>query len=238
MDRYAGWYERAAPPAPDLRYAEWLAHAEAEVGAGRLLEVGAGCGGFVHAALRRGWDVAATEVSLSGLDELRRTQAAVFAGDLTEADYPRGSFDLVVSLEVLEHLPDPMSHLREYLRVTRPGGLLLLTTPNFRGFSARCLGLRWRVVTPEHLCYFSPQTLIAGLRKAGYQQIRVRSRSLDISTWRASLHGASPQFDPYASARLRDTVESSGTLRPLKEAVNAVLGATGLGDSLLAWARP
>jgi len=237
VDRYAHDYERAAPPAPDARYAEWLAHAEAEVGVGRLLEVGAGRGGFVRNALRRGWATSATEVSLSGLEELRRTEATVFAGDVTEAGYPGAHFDLVVSLEVLEHLPDPMAHLREFLRITRPGGLLLLTTPNFRGLSGRWLGLRWRVVTPEHLGYFSPPTLTGALREAGYQRIQVRSRSLDISTWRSSLRSATPHFDPHASARLRDSVECSGTLRPLKEAVNAVLDITGLGDSLLAWAR-
>jgi len=236
-DRYARYHEGAAPPPPDVRYAEWLGRAEAEVGIGRLLEVGAGRGAFVRAALRRGWATSATEVSRSGLDELRRTEAAVFAGDVTEAGYPDAYFDLVVSLEVLEHLPEPMSHLRESRRITRPGGLLLVTTPNIRGLSGRFLGLRWRVVTPEHLGYFSPPTLIGALGHAGYRQVRVRSRSLDISTWQASFRSTTPRFDPQASACLRDAVESSGTLRLIKETVNAVLGATGLGDSLLAWAR-
>ncbi len=45
------------------------------------------------------------------------------------------------------------------------------------------------------------------------------------------------RFDPEASARLRDSVEGRPALRAAKEAVNVVLGWTGLGDSLLLWAR-
>lgn len=236
-EQYAHYYDRAAPPAPDGRYGEWLARAEVELGVGRLLEVGAGRAGFVRVALGRGWSVSATEVSRSGLEELRRTEAAVFAGDMTEASYPDAYFDLLVCLEVLEHLPAPMSHLEEFYRITRPGGLLLLTTPNFRGISGRLLSMRWRVVTPEHVGYFSPSTLTQALTRAGYRRVRVRSRSLDISTWGASLRSTTPQFDPHASACLRDAVESSGVLRRAKEAVNAALRVTGLGDSLLAWAR-
>jgi ubiquinone/menaquinone biosynthesis C-methylase UbiE len=204
---------------------------------GRLLEVGAGRAGFVRVALSRGWRVSATEVSLSGLEQLRRTTANVFAGDVVQARYPEEHFDLVVCLEVLEHLPRPMDQLHEFFRVTRPGGLLLLTTPNVKGLSGRCLGMRWRVVTPEHVGYFSPRTLRRALHRVGYRQVSVRSRSLDVSTWRASVRSNTPQFDPCASACLRDSVESSTVLRHLKETVNVGLRVTGLGDSLLARAR-
>jgi SAM-dependent methyltransferase len=236
-EQYAHYYNGAAPPAPDARYHDWLSRVERTVGVGRLVEVGAGRAGFVRVALARGWAVSATEVSLSGLEELRRTRAHVFAGDVTEANYPDGCFDLVVSLEVVEHLPSPMQHLREFYRITRPGGLLLLTTPNLQGLSGRSLGMRWRVVTPEHLGYFCPRTLRRALEHVGYRHVRVGSRSLDVSTWRASTRSATPRFDPNASAALRDAVEGSPVLRWSKEAVNAVLRATGLGDSLLAWGR-
>ena len=66
-----------------------------------------------------------------------------------------------------------------------PGGLLLLTTPNFGGLSRRMFGLRWRAVAGEHLGYFEPRTLAAALRNAGYARADVRSRTLDVSTWRA-----------------------------------------------------
>lgn len=235
---YEGYYCGAPPPAPERRYEEWLARAEREVGRGRLLEIGAGSGGFVRVALRRGWSVDATEVSGSGLERLRETGARVFAGDLASAAYADAAFDLVVSLEVVEHLPDPLPHLRETCRVLRRGGLLLLTTPNFEGLSRRWIGLRWRVVDPEHMGYFTPRTLKKVLQDAGYGRVSVRSRSLDVSTWKTAVQGNGvARFDPEASARLRDRVESSPWLRVAKEAVNVALGVTGMGDSLLAWAQ-
>ena len=237
-DRYRGYFAAPSPPAPEARYRQWLAEAEAIVGRGRLLEVGAGMGGLVRVAVSRGWKVDATEVSERGLAALRETGVAVFAGDLTAADYGEAQFDLVVSVEVLEHVPAPLVHLREMWRVTRPGGLLILTTPNFHGLSRRWLGVRWRVIDPEHLGYFTSTTLSRLLREVGYTSVRVTSRTLDVLSWRRGPGpaGVTP-FDPHASARLRDAVEGSRILRLGKSALNRVLRVSGLGDSLLVWAR-
>jgi hypothetical protein len=66
----------------------------------------------------------------------------------------------------------------------------------------------------------------------------VSARSLDVLSWRrCSDPEGVARFDPHASARLRDTVEGSRGLRFGKAVVNAALQVTGLGDSLLAWAR-
>ena len=239
-ERYRHYYRGDPPPAPEYRYDEWLAEAEGRIGRGRLLEVGAGRGGFVRVALRRGWSVVANEVSETGLSELRRTRAEIAAGTVEDARFADARFDLVVTLEVLEHLPAPSSHLQELARITRPGGLLLLTTPNFNGLSRRFLGTRWRVVDPGHIGYFTPSTLGAALHRAGYTPLTVRSRSLDIASWRRTLTRGRKEivtFDPHGSARLRDAVQGKPALRFAKESLNAMLGLTGLGDSLLAWAR-
>ena len=44
--------------------------------------------------------------------------------------FPNDSFDLVTSFQVLEHVPDPIAYLREIRRVARPGGTVILATPN------------------------------------------------------------------------------------------------------------
>lgn len=207
-ERYETDYHAFAPAAPVMRYQQWLERAEGLVGRGHVLEIGAGSGGFVQAALARGWKVDANEVSDSGLEMLRRTAAAV-------------------------------EQLREMWRVTRPGGLLILTTPNFDGLSRRWLGVRWRVVDPEHLGYFTRGTLSRVLREVGYTFVDVRSRSLDVLSWRRARGGSSgvARFDPHASARLREAVQGSRILRFGKALGNGVIGASGLGDSLIAWAR-
>jgi SAM-dependent methyltransferase len=53
--------------------------------------------------------------------------------------YPDAAFDLVVSMDVIEHVPDPVPWTREALRVLRPGGILFLTTPNYGSLSLRVI---------------------------------------------------------------------------------------------------
>ena len=239
-ERYRHYHRGTPPAAPEYRYEAFLAEAERRIGRGQMLEVGAGRGGFVRVAVRRGWSVCANEVSDTGLEQLRETGAEVVTGPVERAGFASQRFDFVVSLEVLEHLHEPAAHLRELARITRPGGLLLLTTPNFGGLSRRRLGLRWRVIDPEHVGYFTPRTLRSALREAGYTRPQIRSRSLDISTWsrpRASAERETiARFDPQASAELRDAIQSRPLLRMAREAANVMLSVTGLGDALVAWA--
>jgi SAM-dependent methyltransferase len=236
-EHYNHYYDAEMPAAPDRRYEEWLAEAEAAVGRGRLLEVGAGSGAFSRVAIRRGWSVDATEVSASGLRLLRETGATVHAGDLSALRLPAATFDLVVSLEVVEHLADPGAHLEELGRLTRPAGLLLLTTPNYGGLSRQLLGMRWRVIDPEHLGYFTAGTLWHALERAGFARVSVRSRTLDVTTWKAALRGNQrPRFDPHSAAAARDRLDRSRLLTVAKDSVNTILRLTQLGDTLLAWA--
>ncbi|MGC4090962.1 MAG: methyltransferase domain-containing protein [Polyangiaceae bacterium] len=73
----------------------------------------------------------------------RRYGARIAAADVTvpgaPLPYADGSFDLVVSMDVVEHVPNPAPWLHEALRVVRPGGTLFLTTPNYGSLSLRVL---------------------------------------------------------------------------------------------------
>lgn len=59
----------------------------------------------------------------------RRVPAWVRAGDVTALRFETASLDAVISLDVLEHVPDYRAALREFARVSRPGGQLVLSVP-------------------------------------------------------------------------------------------------------------
>jgi SAM-dependent methyltransferase len=91
---------------------------------GRLLDVG--CGSKPYADLLTsaesyvGLDTAATMHGLERVDVVGTALALPFHA---------GRFDSVLCTEVLEHTPEPLAALQEIWRVTKPGGLLLLTVP-------------------------------------------------------------------------------------------------------------
>lgn len=101
--------------------------------AARVLELGAG-GGFLGVELRRlGFrNLTLSDFTATALAALReRAPAArLVAADATQLPFADGAFDIVISSDVLEHLPDADAHLAEVARVLVPGGRYYLKTPN------------------------------------------------------------------------------------------------------------
>jgi 2-polyprenyl-3-methyl-5-hydroxy-6-metoxy-1,4-benzoquinol methylase len=71
--------------------------------------------------------------------------------------FQEGTFDLVVSLHMVEHLPDPENFLAETSRVLRPGGILAIATPNPEGIGASIMGSRWGGWCDDHISLKSPE---------------------------------------------------------------------------------
>jgi len=103
-------------------------------GRGRALEVGPGSGVYLPVLARLFPEVTALDLEEAYLSEARRyaeTHPAlnVIAGDITRAQFPDGFFDLILCTEVVEHIPDVTAAVREMYRLLRPGGVLVLSTP-------------------------------------------------------------------------------------------------------------
>jgi 2-polyprenyl-3-methyl-5-hydroxy-6-metoxy-1,4-benzoquinol methylase len=164
-NEYNDWHQRVFDSAP--------AHADEEspwyklvleylvsVEGKRVLEVACGRGGFAkllasRGAVMFGADFSETALRIAQSKVPANRERAVHIGlaqaDAQQLPYADESFDIVVSCETIEHLPDPGSALKELARVCRTGGLLYLTTPNY--FNAMGLYqiyacLRGRTATP------------------------------------------------------------------------------------------
>ena len=84
------------------------------------------------------------DIDPRALSVARELHGAAIAGTDTltpgaPLPYPSAHFDAVVSMDVVEHLVDPLPWLQDALRVLKPGGLLFLTTPNYASHSLRMI---------------------------------------------------------------------------------------------------
>lgn len=98
--------------------------------------------------------------------------------------YADGTFDIVVSMDVIEHVPEPAPWLDEAARVLRPGGVLFLTTPNYASLSlklleataleavARLQGFSRKNLHPSKM---TPEKIASLLEQSHCDRIKVRS---------------------------------------------------------------
>jgi 2-polyprenyl-3-methyl-5-hydroxy-6-metoxy-1,4-benzoquinol methylase len=120
-------------------------------------------------------DPKAAEAARSVCDE-------VLVGDVETMELPfeAGSFDVVLCGDLIEHLRDPGSFLAGVRPLIRPGGRLVLTTPNVANWAMR-LGLlagRWRytdrgILDRTHTHLFTRATLRETLEAAGYRIVEL-----------------------------------------------------------------
>lgn len=144
-DEYDRWHDRydvdreADTPWHRLVFAHL--DVERDLRGKRVMEIACGRGGF--AAKLAGCAsppraLIAADFSLSAVKKGRdfARDVSVIHWEVVDAQslsHPSESFDTVISCETVEHLPDPQKALTEFARVLKPGGRLLLTTPNYMG---------------------------------------------------------------------------------------------------------
>ena len=82
---------------------------------------------------------------------LRASTTHIVLADAQGLPLRSGSIDIVVAMQVIEHVPDPEVMLAEIRRILAPHGTLILTTPNTDSIAARRLGAKWRGFRPDHV---------------------------------------------------------------------------------------
>jgi 2-polyprenyl-3-methyl-5-hydroxy-6-metoxy-1,4-benzoquinol methylase len=99
----------------------------------RLLEAGCGAGDFLHAA-KPLYDVYGFDLSEAGVSRARARNPElaerIWAGTLEDQALPGESFDGICLWDVIEHVWDPLAVMRQLVDYLKPGGKLLLSTPN------------------------------------------------------------------------------------------------------------
>ena len=163
-------------------------------GEGSILDVGCGAGAFLEFAQKRGWEVAGTDVVVT--DVVRKSGAKVWEGKLSGIPFTTEQFSTIRFNHVLEHTQNPLIELQRARSLIADGGAILIGVPNIAGFSIRLKSLQSRMGLKDHnwkhygalhhLWFFTPSTLAALVRAAGFEVLAwetpVTDRS-DRSGW-------------------------------------------------------
>lgn len=170
------WQKQLWPPRKALRWIEEF------VSSGNILDVGCSWGKtlrrlneqFVPYGIEIGAEMAHTA------DEYARSRG----GRVLHADALAGLrafeddwFDGVLMQSYLEHETQPLPALKQTARVVKPGGHLIVKVPNYGTWNRAIRGDRWCGFRfPDHVNYFTPQTLRAVLQRAGFEIARFGAR--------------------------------------------------------------
>jgi SAM-dependent methyltransferase len=175
----------------------------------RLIDVGAHVGQFVAAARSRGWQAEGIELNPTTAAYAReRTGATIAQHPLSDVARDGAGFDALTLIDVLEHIPSPVSTLRDAAAVLKPGGCIAVKVPCGRSQLWKeqlrlALGLAGRVSVADnlvHVSHFSPKALRLALEQAGFDRITIgvgrpeqslagsRTRRLLVNAGRRTLH--------------------------------------------------
>jgi SAM-dependent methyltransferase len=174
---------------------------------GRLLEIGCAYGFFLMEA-RGHFDVIGLELAKDAADHARGAGLNVLQGQADEETLGKvGNADIIVMLDVIEHLSDPRQTLALCFRYINPGGIVVITTGDFGSLLARCARKNWRLMTPpQHLWFFTREGMRRLSAGAGFSMLhfghpwKIVPASLALFQLRRVLHVPIPR--PAATSRV------------------------------------
>jgi SAM-dependent methyltransferase len=145
----------------------------ADVGAGHSLVAAAGPWPF---------RLVACDVDVEAVASMRARGVDAVVASAQAVPFARGSVDAVFAGEIVEHLAEPHEALAQWVGMLRPGGRLVVTTPNRRHLLSRVRGFEV-VENPEHLFEWSREELCEAVRRAGATVVRVEGMALPLPVY-------------------------------------------------------
>ena len=169
MEEDRGWWSRCYQD----RFEFFAQHLPDD--ARTLLDIGCGPGVFLDVGEQLGWSTLGIEPSVTAAAYASAQGRNIVNDFFPTCEKDLSHFDVIHSSLVLEHVPDPLSFVREAAALLQPGGLLCIVTPNdynplqLAVVSALAIPHWW--VGPDHINYFSPSSLDRLLKKVGLDVI-------------------------------------------------------------------
>ena len=208
----------------------------AELAPERGLDVGAGRGDIAAMLARRGWQMTAIEPSPAAVGHLRERGIDAREGVLATTQLQPQGYGFVLFHHSLEHTIDPAADLRQARDALRPGGLVLISVPNFGSWQRRLFRGAWyHLDVPRHRVHFAPQTLLRALREAGFEDVEIARSSSAVGLPASVQYLAAGRCLFPDGLGLRVASGLCALTLPLSAALDRMLGREG--DTLHAVAR-
>ncbi|HEV2319991.1 MAG TPA: class I SAM-dependent methyltransferase [Verrucomicrobiae bacterium] len=152
------------------RFRGFVAHLRFPGPGARFLDVGCGNGSFLMRMRSMGWDVCGVEPDPNSAQQARAVGLDVRVGQLRDSGLPERSIDAIHMSHVIEHLHDPAETLRLCWELLKPGGQIVIATPNFDAYGRSHFGPYWvGLDPPRHLVLFTEDSLINLLSNLGFE---------------------------------------------------------------------
>lgn len=141
----------------------------------RLLDIGCGAGAFLATAAEAGWDASGLDFDSKAVEGARGRGLDVRLGGLETVADRRDRYDAITLSHVIEHLHDPVAALATICSILKPGGRLVIETPNIDAIGRSLYGPNWRgLEPPRHLVIFNRRGLARTLARSGFEAIRFK----------------------------------------------------------------
>ena len=208
---------------------------------GKILEIGCGEAYFLDEARKKNWDAYGTEISLPLIANAQNKNHTIYDSIESIPSSEYGQFDIIISLEVIEHLPDPKYYGEKFEKLLRKGGGLYMTTPNFNSLARYVLGQTWNnIVFPEHLCYFTKKTMKKLLSKYNFKEKYTKTEGISPSRfayaflkWKRKDKKSEFKYDYNERDRnISAQIDKKILLSLIKKATNSFLNLTNSGETL------
>ncbi len=142
---------------------------------GKLLDIGAYTGVFLHLARQSGWEVSGIDPSSWAVSQAKiRYKINLRQTILRKNLFKKNMFDVITMWDVIEHFNDPIEAVEISHSLLKPGGILVMTTMDIASPISRLLREKWPWLMRMHRVYFSRETMRKMLINHSFSDIIIR----------------------------------------------------------------
>lgn len=148
---------------------------------GKLLDFGCAAGYLLEMAKEKGWQINGIEISDYAKKIAEKKLKIEIHNTFEDSGLRTNSFDVITTLEVIEHLSNPTLLLKNLHTYLKRDGILILTTPNLKNAEIYKTFMDWEcILPPVHLFFFSKQTVTKILKNNGFEVIYITYGPMNI----------------------------------------------------------